>query len=288
MGPGFKYHIVSISAIFFALTIGLVVGSVFVSPQFANRQQNLILQLQRTLNSDIKENRQEITQYKECVAALSPLALKGKLGTAAVAIIQTGDYPEDAARASDAIALAQPRGIVHLAITSAVDRSDEAVGSLLKDLHAQNPLVPENRDGLFQAIASVLARGDASETPLLPQYERQNLLKLTADDNYGLPVKCAVVVIGSRNLDSMRNTRVDIPLIRALLKQGINVVVCEGGDAAASDIPAVRVANIEVSTVDNIDTDIGQCALVLAFTGPRGYYGIKPGADHLLPALSAQ
>src|SRR3954447_25228852 len=87
LGPGFKYHIVSISAIFFALTIGLVVGSVFVSPQFANKQQNLIMRLQQTLNSDIEQNRREIAQYKECVATISPLALKGKLSHAVVAVI---------------------------------------------------------------------------------------------------------------------------------------------------------------------------------------------------------
>ena len=33
MGLGFKYHVVTIAAIFFALTIGLVVGSLFGSPR---------------------------------------------------------------------------------------------------------------------------------------------------------------------------------------------------------------------------------------------------------------
>lgn len=283
MGPGFKYHIVSISAIFFALTIGLVVGSVFVSPQFANRQQNLILQLQRTLNTDVEEKRHEITEYKECVATISPMALKGKLDNTVVAIIQTGDYPEDASHASEAIALAQPRGIVHLSMTPSIDRNEDDVRALLGDLHSRNPIFPERSDGLFQAIASVLARGDATESPILPQYERESLVRLATDDNYGLPVKYAVVVTGSRNLDSMRAARVDIPLIRALVKQGISVVVCEGGDAVATDIPTLRVSKLDISSVDNVDTDIGRCALVLAFGGPRGAYGVKPGVDHLLP-----
>ena len=86
----------------------------------------------------------------------------------------------------------------------------------------------------------------------------------------------------------MRASRVDVPLIRALLKQGITVVACEGRDAVASDIPSFRILRMEISTVDNVDTDIGRCALVLAFSGPRGAYGVKPGVDHLLPAPAAQ
>lgn len=288
MGPGFKYHIVSISAIFFALTIGLVVGSVFVSPQFANRQQNLIIRLQDTLNKDVEEKKHEIARYKECVTTISPIALRGKLGNNVVAVIQTGDYPEDAVRASEAIAIASPQGIVHLTITSALDRAENELQSTLSDLRSRDPNFPATRDGLFQSIASILAHGDSLSMPVLPQFEREGLVRLSAEDNYPLPVKFAVVVGGSRSLDSVRATRVDVPLIRALLKQGIIVVACEGSDSAASDVPSYRTLKLEMSTVDNVDTDIGRCALVLAFSGPRGAYGMKPSADRLLPGSPPQ
>lgn len=283
MGPGFKYHIVTISAIFFALTIGLVVGSVFVSPQFANRQEHAIGRLQETLNTDIEEKRREIDQYRDCVATLSPLALRGRLGGAVVAVIQTGDYPEDAGRASDAVAMASPKAIVHLTLTAAMDRSSEEVQGALAGPHEEDPAFPPDRDTLIQMLASVVARGDKPATPLLPSLEREGLVRLTAEDSYTLPVRYAVIVAGSRNIDSLRTSRVDMPLIRALLKQGISVVACEGQDAQSSDMPAFRVFKDRVSTVDNVDTDIGRCALILSFSGPAGSYGTKPGADHLLP-----
>jgi hypothetical protein len=283
LGPGFKYHIVSISAIFFALTVGLVVGSVFVSPQFARGQETAIKKLQTTLNTDIEEKRQELKQYEECVAAISPLALRGKLGHATVAIIQTGDYPEAASRANEAIAMADPGGIIHLTVNPILDQGSEEVRRRLANLHATDPLFPADRDGLIQRIASLLAQGDSLSTPALPQLEREGIVRLTSDDTYAVPIKMAVIVAGSRNAGSMRTTRVDVPLIRALLKQGISVVACEPRDAQASDVPTFHALKVDVSTVDNVDTDMGQCALVLAFSGERGDYGVKPGAVHLLP-----
>jgi hypothetical protein len=286
VGPGFKYHIVSISAIFFALTIGLVIGSVFVSPQVANRQQQAIGKLQATLNGDVEEKRQEIGQYRDCVAAISPLALSGKLGNAVVAVIQTGDYPEAASRASEAIAAANPRAIVHITMTPALDRSQVDLATPLADLHRADPTFPADRDALIQRLCALLAQGDNLASPALPTLEREGFVRLTPDDNYAQPVRMAVIVAGSRSIDSARTARIDVPLIRALLKQGIKVVACEPREAQASDIPSFHTFKGEISTVDNVDTDIGRCALVLAFTGDGGFYGVKPGADHLLPTLA--
>lgn len=287
LGPGFKYHIVTISAIFFALTIGLVVGSVFVSPQFVNRQERLIGQLQHTFNSDLAESRAEVARYKECLETITPAALKGKLSNQNVIIIETGDYPDDTLHVADAIGLASPRVVSHLTITPTLDRRAEDLRRLFSDLQSRNPQFPSDRDALFQQLASILGHGDSLSSPTLPILEREEIVRLTADETYAAPVRVAIIVMGSRKTDSLRATRVDSALIRALLKQGITVVACEGTGAASSDIPALRGLKGEISTVDNVDTNIGQCALVLAVSGPRGDYGVKQGASRLLPTYPA-
>ena len=283
MGPGFKYHIVSISAIFFALTVGLVIGSVFVSPQVADRQGRAIGRLQQTLNSDVEETRRDNARYKECVGAISPLALRGRLKGGAVAIIQTGDYPDAATSASEGVAMGDPQGIVHLGLTGSLDRSDDEVRRALVDLHAANPRIPADRDSLLQVIAQALARGDSPADPILRALDREGLVHVTQDDNFALPVKMVVIVAGSRSPESQRAGRVDAPLARALLRQGISVVICEPQSATSSDIPSVLGLKDDLSTIDNVDTDIGQCALVLAFGTPHGMYGVKPTAVRLMP-----
>ena len=200
-----------------------------------------------------------------------------------MAIIQTGDYPEVAARASDAIALANPRALVHLTVTSAADKNQDELDGVLARLHETTATMPADRDGLFQLIASLLAKGDALTAPVLPQLEREGFLRLNPDDNFKQRVNLAVIVAGSRSPDSLRATRVDVPLIRALLRQGIAVVACEGEDVTATDMPAIRVIRDEISTVDNVDTDVGRCSLVLAFSSPRGDYGVKPVATRVTP-----
>ena len=285
MGPGFKYHIVSISAIFFALTIGLVVGSVFVSPSLANRQEHLISRLQTTLNTDVEEKRQELKQYKECLAEISPLAMRGRMRNVVVAIVQVGDYPDAAARVSDAVALGDPRAIEHLTLTSALDRSAEEIQQSLSALRAGDPTLPADRDALILSIATALSHGDSPTTSALAQLEREGFVRLTADDSYVAPAGIVIIVGGSRNLDSARAGRVDVPLIRALVKSGATVVACEPRDAVSSDMVSYRVLKADITTIDNVDTDIGECALVLAYLGSHGDYGVKAGAAHLLPPL---
>ena len=287
MSPGFKYHVVSISAIFFALTIGLVIGSVFVSPSFANRQEHAISKLQQSVNTDIEEKRQELGHYKECVETISPLALDGKLRNAVVAIVQVGDYPEAATRASEAVELASPRAIVHYTLTSSLDRSPEELSKSLTAPHASDPSFPADGDALVRAIGTAIAHGDPVNAHTLSRIEREGFVRLTSDDNYAQPASMVVIVGGSRSVESARAGRVDVPLIKSLVGFGVSVVACEPRDAPASDIPAYRAARLDISTIDNVDTDIGRCALVLAFLSEHGDFGVKPGAGHILPPLQS-
>jgi hypothetical protein len=285
--PGFKYHAVTVSAIFIALTIGLVLGSVFVSPRFARRQEIAITNLQHTLNNDIEEKSRQIREYQESLKTITPMALQGKLAHASIALIQTGDYAEASNSANDALQMAGARLIVHLTLAPTFNKPDEELNSILARLHNRDDRFPLTRLALADQMASLLAHGDSLSSPFLPVLEQEGFLHLTPEDTYSLSVRYAVFVIGNRSSASLRPARVDAALIRALQKQGITVIACEPQDALTSDIPAYHALNLEVSTVDNVDTDIGRIALVLALLGEKGDYGVKPTANHLLPAQSA-
>src|SRR5437588_9396652 len=93
LGPGFKYHVTTISAIFFALAVGLVVGSLYVSPRLADRQTRAIESLRKTFNKTIADQQAELTHYQQYAAHVTPALLRDKLIGADVAVVQTGDYP---------------------------------------------------------------------------------------------------------------------------------------------------------------------------------------------------
>ena len=61
---------------------------------------------------------------------------------------------------------------------------------------------------------------------------------------------------------------VDVPLIMALQKSGIAVFACEAQDVVTSSFPAYRAANLQVNTIDRVDTDPGRWQLVSALAAP--------------------
>ena len=293
MGPGFKYHVVTIAAVFFALTIGLVVGSLYVSPQVADGQKRAIVSLRDTINKDVAEQRADIERYQKFVAQAAPLLMHDRLAGETVAIVQTGDYPEAVAKVREALLQAKARVTCITHIDEAFNRSDERLKAHLASLHEeQGPTgdaetkLPADRTELAAAFADILTRrGTAPPDALLTVLENEKYLHLEPDANFERPVHYVVMVAGSRSASSTRPANVDQPLVEALQKAGIKVVACEPQNAEISDVAAYRTLNISAATVDNIDSEIGQCALILALRGNRDDYGVKETAHHLLPSL---
>jgi hypothetical protein len=284
LGPGFKYHVVTVAAIFFALTVGLVVGSLYVSPQLADRQTRAIVSLRNTVNKDIVAQRKQIDTYQKFVSQVLPALLSDKLTGVSVAIVQTGDYPDALNHVHEALQMAGAKVLSITTIDRAFDRTDAVLMPALTDLHNADPRIPTDRAGLASAIAAILAQGTTSES-LLPVLEREKFLRADPSGDYQTGARYVVVVGGSRNEVNGRVANVDQPLVTALQKSGVTVVACEPQDALVSDIKTYHDLNLDIATVDNVDTDIGRCALVFALRGEKDDYGVKPTANHLIPSL---
>ncbi len=285
MGPGFKYHVVTVSAIFFALTIGLVAG-IFLSPKIATRQENAIRDLQATVKNEVIEKNAALDQYRECLAKISPVVLQDRLKDMDIALIQTGDYPDAMSRAKDALIMAGAKIVSQTVIEPSWNQPDELLVARLAAAHSTNPKFPMNRSELANRVGELLAKGDDPIDPLLPVLEQEKFLRLNRDDDRTASVKYAVIAIGSRTQAGGRIPLADQPLILALQKQGVKVIACELLEAESSDIPSYRDLKLEVSTVDNVNKDIGQLALIFALTGDTDDYGVKQTAKRLLPSTT--
>ena len=285
MGPGFKYHVVTVSAIFFALTIGLVAG-IFLSPKIATRQEKAIRDLQATVKNEVIEKNASLDQYRECLAKTTPVILHNRLKDIDIALIQTGDYPEAMNRAKEALIMAGAKIASQTVIEPSWNQSDELLVARLAAAHSTNPKFPMNRTELANRVGELLAKGDDPIDPFLPVLEQEKFLRLNREDDRTASVKYAVITIGSRNPAGGRISLADLPLILALQKQGVKVIACELLEAESSDIPSYRDLKLGVSTVDNVNRDIGQLALIFAITGEIDDYGVKQTAKRLLPSIS--
>jgi len=283
VGPGFKYHVVTVAAIFFALTIGLVVGSLFVSPQLVDRQTRVLKDIRATLIQDNEAQKQKVERYQKFLAEIMPSLLNGKLAGMPVAIVQTGDYSEAVNPVREALQMADARVLSVTTIARPFDRPDEILAPSLVALHAKDPRFPTDREGLARNIASLLAHGDAPDNGLMAALEREGFVQTEPGSDYQTPARYVVIVAGSRIEGTTRPANVDRPLIAALQKQGLSVVACEPQDALASDITAYRALDMDVATVENVDTDIGHCALVFALRGDKDDSDVKAASRLPLP-----
>lgn len=267
MGPGLKYHVVTIAAIFFALTIGLVVGSLIVSPRVADRQQRAIGRLQTTLNQDNISLHQRLKRWEDFGGRIAPVLLKGRLANVAVAVIQTGDYPDALARVREALQLADARLPVVLTVSRALDRPDDVLNPSLAPLHAANPLLPADRAAVAEALASTLEQGRVQPNDLLTRLEEAQILHAEVDTAQLSPIHIVVLVAGSRNQNDTRPAQVDQPLIEALQRHGMTVIMCEPQEVVSSDAENYRKLGLNVPAIIGIDSDIGRCDLILALGG---------------------
>ena len=81
MNPGFRYHIASLASIFFALGIGVVMGTLVVGGKVVDRQARLVQQLERRMEElqvDIKRRGQSDTALLRIVSDAAVNLWRGK------------------------------------------------------------------------------------------------------------------------------------------------------------------------------------------------------------------
>ena len=81
MNPGFRYHVASLAAIFFALGIGVVMGTLVVGGKVVDRQARLVQQLERRMEDlqvDIKRRGQSDTALLRVVSDAAAGLWRGK------------------------------------------------------------------------------------------------------------------------------------------------------------------------------------------------------------------
>jgi hypothetical protein len=103
-----RYHVYSLAAIFFALAIGIVIGTSFVGKPADRAQMIRIAQRydrdigmmrteMRKQQNMLRTARDDYGRSEKVCQALMPIIIKDKLLYHNVAIIQTGDYDDLAA-----------------------------------------------------------------------------------------------------------------------------------------------------------------------------------------------
>lgn len=279
MSSDLRFHIASLAAVFFALGIGIFVGTAFVGAPLVERQTRIVRRLEGSV-ADLQRKTDALKANEDALRVLLPGVVGGKLAGRRVLVVRTGAFPDAAQHAAQSLRAAGAT-VAQVALPIQAWRSSADGG--LADEAAR--LAAE-----AARLAPLLASGN--ETALAPL--RQNG-RLTGDalDNHS--VRLVVLVGGADEVAPGENNSAasaaslprlfDVPLAQAWQAAGVFVVGTEPFEAPISFIGAYESAGL--STVDNIDRAAGEIALPFALRGEKASYGMKPTADRVLPASLA-
>ena len=306
-----RYHIVSLVAVFLALGLGIVMGTTVIDRVTVDALNNKLDAVERSVG----ETRQQIgkldTQVKQGQSFADTTRdqlLRGHLRNIPVMVVAVSGVdrrPVDELRQALSGAQATLEGTIWFTSKMRL-ASDGDVRSLATalDLTVDRP---ENLRRL--ALAKVAAARDSAATDTSPLASLQNAGFLTYE---GPPQSTSTTATLPSTLASLplANTRyivvsgagaevgddvVAVPLVQAYGQAG-RVVAAEsgrdtdGGRAVFVGLLRGDVGAARLSTVDNLDSSMGQTAAVLALEDlgvPRyGHYGVGPGAQRILPIQS--
>lgn len=287
-----RYHIASLTAVLAALGIGILIGSLLINGNsLLSEQEQLVSRLEQDFQVLREQNRisqQEIAVFKnqstnleEFAQQVLPKLVDDKLKGTSITVIclNEGGIPPSLV---DVLKIAGAD--INLSIV--LNHDFDAKYTANKETFAEQ-LWPTTKGLTSKEMGRNLARviadsaNKSNEQGIIKQLEQMELLRIegTPDpDSDGI-----IVVGGSCQLRTNRQTNLDLPLLRYLAQAGKQVVVVECSDVAQSSIKEYRTA--VNTTIDNIDTVPGQMALILALQGQNGHYGCKSSADQLLPCL---
>lgn len=169
----FRFHLVSLIAVFLALALGVVVGSTVIDRAIVDGLEAQIDRVERNAEEQRRENaelRQEIEALRVYAEQVAPFAVDERLTEVPVAVFGIRGIDEDTTRS--AVALMRQAGGVAPAILwlepalALVDAEDRA--ALRDTLGAERGSPDELRAAVFAALAQRIAAGRAGSLEAPP------------------------------------------------------------------------------------------------------------------------
>lgn len=296
----FRYHIVSIVAIFLAFALGIAVGTAALNGAVTDNlrdQVNSLRDQRDSLRTDVSALEKRVADQDGFANLYGADIISGALTGKTVAVIQTPGASSEAVDGVVAqVAVAGGRVTGQIEITSdyldparAVDIRALATGPA----HPVGLQLPATDDagalgGSLLAYVLVGSPTDGDISQVLAGFATLQMVKVTGDTV--TPADLAIMVTGGTAEES--GVAMLVALASAVDSQGDGAVVA-GDSASAGEggvVAAVRddaSASRSISTVDDADTAIGRLTVILALAeqdaGGAGHYGTAAGADAIAP-----
>ncbi|MEU0154607.1 copper transporter [Micromonospora fulviviridis] len=308
----FRYHVVSLTAVFLALAIGLVVGTAALNGPVADSLKERVNGLSKDnslMRQSVNNLQKELDMEEDFAAEMAQVYLPGKLSGRRVLVLS---LPSGRDHTEGVVKMLQLAGAN---VTGRIDVQDKFINpdsnnNLLElAVTAARPNsvptsgLPGNGHGVETSsalLASVLldrpqgspAITDADRRAVVQQYATSGYL--TSENKISGAAEAVVLVSGQPYVDKFSAEKDEsVVKIAEQFGRAHAIVVGGMGSAGGNVVSVVRgdpVLAQTISTVDNANTVQGQLvtslALVQQLTEKKaGQYGVGDNAAALLPKL---
>lgn len=277
----FRYHALSLVAVFLALGIGIVLG-VTIGDELVSETDR---RLREDLRTDVLEARESARREQqlggireEVIGSLAAEAMGNRLGTRRVAVVALGELPGEVVDdVEEALELGGGR-IASQSTFAVPDELDDLARALRRPLVA----TPDEARRLGSILGRAVIRGGR---PL--RRVRADLPRRFSGD-YGRPPQNVVLYRhppGDEDAEEAQlREEFDAGLADALRRPVIGVELL---DTEPSQVPFYD--DVAVASVDALDLRAGQLAVALVLAeGAQGRFGFKDSADRALPDRRAR
>ncbi len=281
-----KYLIVTIAAVFFSLGIGIMIGfNLNNSEIFTQQQIKLVDDMDKKLNELRTKNDDLTTQlsdkdktiqiHKDFIEDYYTSLTKDKLIGKNLFIIQTTeDYFFSGIDELQLISGANIAMYLHLNPIN----FQNIFPSDYPELFIDNIL---DKDKLYGYIITLVNEKNQEQ---LDDLQQKGVIKIISQSNIELPINHALILGGDMNENKTKIEDIDLKFAKTLATYNINTTFAEESTANYSAIDSFK--NMNISTIDNIDQNIGKVSLVSVILGYNGNFGIKDSAENVFPNQS--
>jgi hypothetical protein len=306
-----RYHLVSIMAIFLALGLGVVVGTTVINPGLVKNLNNQTDGLKQDVR-DLLQEKQDLESQLDATSTFGDQAMPylvgdALLGQLVVVVTEEGVDAQAIAETRRALELSGAEILTTLTVRptmsgeTPVAQRELATLLGLSSTTSSELLAPEAARSLARRLATDPGSDLSGRPDPLGELLSQGFLTSSAPDISDSTLKDIggrgqmVVVVGGGTVDQLSPPSALFmqPFVTELVSAG---VVSGAAESLASDDGFVADLRSSVDdsslaplvTVDNVDLPIGASAMVLGLegaltVGSGGDYGVKDGATRLLP-----
>ncbi|MCW2725625.1 MAG: hypothetical protein JWN35_2546 [Frankiales bacterium] len=317
----FRYHLVSIVAVFLALTVGIVVGTTTLNGGIVETlrvSSDKVIRDKRALEAEVKDLRTAVTRRDEFATAVGDQVIAGQLSGRRVLLVATPDAPAEVVNGLSrrvAAAGGTPGGVLRLRNDFLDPAKNQVIDDVVVNVVPPGVTLPNGTPSDRAAVELAAALLQLPGSPALSSDAAARVLggfmgadlvafepPAGADPAVAAPpASLAILVTGGSDgkpLDDAGRLRqrAVLTLARALDLRSAGVVVAGPATAAepAGLLAAVRddrSLSDRVSSVDTADTAYGELVVVLALreqaAGRSGRYGQGPGSQAAVPGSTS-